>query len=106
MILKYKLKPYSEFSGKGTKKQAMYDLWDRWNISAYPTHYSSLYGSFSDRLGDDKYAWLYTIQVYKRGKYRKNKHYNVKIYRVPLALLEIMRIKVYQKKNGFVAVKY
>ena len=94
MRLVFNLKPYSEFSGNGTKKDALNRLNYDYNMSAYPNCFSTR-GDYNTR-GDIRgnCAWYYTIQVYKRGKHRKAKHYNVKIYRVPFEVMDALKIKM------------
>lgn len=99
MQLKFKLKPYSKYTGKGTKKDALYRLENNLGLSPVANCFST-YGDFQHRWGDRDNAWLYTIQVYKRGKHRKNKTYHIWVYRVPIKLLEILRIRMIQKRNG------
>ena len=100
MRLVFNLKPYTEFSGKGTKKDALMRLDYDYRMSAFPNCFSTR-GDYNTR-GEIRgnYAWYYTIQVYKRGKHRKNKHYSVKIYRVPFEVMDALKIKMTQKRNG------
>lgn len=100
MRLVFSLKPYSEFSGKGTKKDALNRLDYDYHMSAYPNCFSTR-GDYNTR-GDIRgnCAWYYTIQVYKRGKHRKDKHYSVKIYRVPFEVMDALKIKMTQMRNG------
>ena len=94
MRLVFNLKPYTEFSGKGTKKDALMRLDYDYRMSAFPNCFSTR----GDIRGN--YAWYYTIQVYKRGKHRKDKHYSVKIYRVPFEVMDALKIKMTQMRNG------
>ena len=100
MRLVFNLKPYTEFSGKGTKKDALMRLDYDYRMSAFPNCFSTR-GDYNTR-GEIRgnYAWYYTIQVYKRGKHRKDKHYSVKIYRVPFEVMDALKIKMTQKRNG------
>lgn len=104
MKLQFRIKPYAEIEGKGTTKQAIYHLWNGYDIGAVPNCYST-FGDYYKRLNDKENAWLYTMEVFKRGKYRKNKHYKIKIYKVPLAILKYFKVKVYQGR-GSIKVKY
>ena len=99
MRLRLDIKPYSEFTGTGTKKEAIAHLESRWGMSAVPNCYST-YGNFQKRGLDNDTAWFYTIQVYKRGKHRKFKYYHVRVYRIPIKTLEVFGIKMSQMRNG------
>ena len=101
MRLVFNLKPYTEFSGKGTKKDALMRLEYDYRMYAFPNCFSTTRGAYN--IGSDirgNYAWYYTIQVYKRGKHRKDKHYSVKIYRVPFEVMDALKIKMTQMRNG------
>lgn len=100
MRLVFNLKPYNQFSGKGTKRDALMRLEYNYGMSAVPNCFSTRgdYNTRYDILGN--YAWYYTIQVYKRGKHRKDKHYSVKIYRVPFEVMDALKIKMTQMRNG------
>lgn len=102
----FRIKPYSELRGKGTKKDALRNLYGSFGLSPYPTTYS-IYGDYQTRpsvlIGkplSEQNAWLYTVQVYKRGKYRTCKHYCVRVYKIPIAILDYFKVKVIQKRNG------
>lgn len=98
--MKFTLRPYSTLEGKGTKKDAMYHLYNAFQLSPCANCYGT-YGAYQERFTSrDKCAWVYTIQVYKRGKHRKNKHYCVRVYKVPFAVLDFFRLKIIQKRNG------
>ena len=101
----FRIKPYSELRGKGTKKDALNHLYSSFGLSPYPTTYSP-YGDYQTRTSDfgkpwsEQNAWLYTVQVYKRGKYRTCKHYCVRVYKIPIAILDYFKVNVFQKRNG------
>jgi len=98
--MKFTLKPYSILEGKGTKKDAMYHLYNAFQLSPYPNCYGT-YGEYQERFtSKDNCAWFYTVQVYKRGKHRKNKHYSVRVYKVPFAVLDFFRLKIIQTRKG------
>jgi hypothetical protein len=98
--MKFTLKPYIILEGKGTKKDAMSRLYDYYGLSQYPNVFGT-YGEYQVRYPyNDNCAWVYTIQVYKRGKHRKNKHYSIRVYKVPFAVLDFFKLKIIQKRNG------
>lgn len=98
--MKFTLKPYYILEGKGTKKDAMYHLYNSFQLSPCANCYGT-YGAYQTRFPyNDDCAWVYTIQVYKRGKHRKNKHYCIRVYKVPFAVLNFFKLKIIQKRNG------
>lgn len=99
MRINFNIKPYSDFTGIGTKKEALARLESRWGLRAVPNCFST-YGDFQHRGLDHDTAWLYTIQVYKHGKHRKCKNYHVWVYRVPIKTLGVLGIKMSQMRNG------
>jgi hypothetical protein len=98
--MKFTLKPYAILEGKGTKKDAMYHLYNSFQLSPYANCYGT-YGAYQERFtARDNCAWVYTFQVYKRGKHSNNKHYCVRVYKVPFAVLDFFKLKIIQKRNG------
>jgi len=98
--MKITLKPYAILEGYGTKQDAMYHLYSAFRLSPYPNVYGT-YGEYQKGYPyNDNCAWFYTIQVYKRRKHRKNKHYCIRVYKVPFAVLDFFKLKVIQKRNG------
>ena len=99
--MKFTLKPYGILEGNGTKNDAMYHLYSAFRLSPYPNVFGT-YGEYQIKYpyNDNCTAWVYTIQVYKRGKHRKNKHYCIRVYKIPIAVLSFFKIKVIQKRNG------
>lgn len=106
MNLNLKIKPYTEIKGKGTKKDALYHLYHSLGMLPYANCYSSTLGSVQKKSFTNNDAWVYTIQVFKRGKWRKDKHYVIKVYRVPEAVLRYFRIKLHQQRNGVRIERY
>ncbi|QIG63630.1 hypothetical protein DAC20_138 [Bacteroides phage DAC20] len=50
-----------------------------------------------------EYAYLYSIQTYKRGKkYKYHKEVHITYYVIPMKLIEILNLKVIQKKRHFI----
>ncbi|QIG63365.1 hypothetical protein DAC16_132 [Bacteroides phage DAC16] len=51
----------------------------------------------------EEYAYLYSIQTYKRGKkYKYHKEVHITYYVIPMKLIEILNLKVIQKKRHFI----
>ncbi len=50
-----------------------------------------------------EYVYLYSIQNYKRGKkYKYSKEVHITYYVIPIKLIEILNLKVIQKKRHFI----
>lgn len=45
--------------------------------------------------------YVYNVESFKRGKYRKNKHYDVYIYAIPMQLLDIIKMDIRQHNRNF-----
>lgn len=64
--------------------------------------YGSYYGSIK-RMNDNspEYIYCYNVDVFKRGKHKKNKHFTLYVYRIDTKLLDILGMKVEQKRRNF-----
>lgn len=92
------------YTGQGTYRSAM----DRFH-SVIPTvtcftvsGYGNYYGLIK-RRGDSgpDYAYCFNVDVFKRGKHRKNKHYTLYVYKIDLRLLDILSMKIDQHQRYF-----
>ena len=63
--------------------------------------YGNYYGTFKSRGGDPDYAYCCNVNVFKRGKHRKNKHYALYVYKIDLRLLDILGMKLEQHQRYF-----
>lgn len=65
--------------------------------------YSSEFGSaYTDALGGNpKYVYGYNIEVFKRGKYRKNKHYVIYRYTFPIEMFKLLNVEIKQGTRTF-----
>ena len=45
--------------------------------------------------------YVYNIETFKRGKYRKNKHYDVYIYSIPVQILDLVKMDIKQHNRNF-----
>lgn len=64
------------------------------------------YGPFGNAYvdnayGDTKYVYGYNIEVFKRGKYRKNKHYVIYKYTFPVEMFRILNLEINQGTRTF-----
>ena len=65
---------------------------------------SSQFGSaYTDSIGivDIKYVYGYNIEVFKRSKYRKNKHYVIYIYKFPIEMFKLLNVEITQGNRTF-----
>ena len=92
------------YNGHGTFQNAM----DRFHnilpsVTCFTVSgYGSYYGTISTRNHNGpEYAYCYNVQVFKRGKHRKNKHYTLYVYKFDLRLLDILKLNVDQNKRNF-----
>lgn len=53
---------------------------------------------YNDR---NKTIYVWNVEVFKRGKHRKNKHYDFYVYSIPMALLDIIKMDIQQKHRNF-----
>lgn len=97
MKINISLKPYAKLFGEGTKKVGLLALYRNYGITATPNVFGT-YGAYHSLNGKD--AYFYTIQVYKRGKYRKRKHYAINIYKVSTDFLRVTQLYMKQERNG------
>ena len=65
--------------------------------------YSSQFGNaYTDSLrGDTKIVYGYNIEVFKRGKHRKNKHYVVYRYSFPIEMFKLLNVEITQGTRTF-----
>ena len=91
------------YTGQGTYRHAI----DRFRsitplfcptYSEYGNHYSPI-----KRRGGNSpdYAYCFNMDVFKRGKHRKNKHYTLYVYKIDLRLLDILNMKIDQHQRYF-----
>lgn len=59
----------------------------------------SRYTGWCDHRNEKLY--VYNVESFKRGKYRKNKHYDVYIYSIPMQLLDVVKMDVCQHNRNF-----
>ena len=59
--------------------------------------------AYVDGLGsrNSKYVFGYNIEVFKRGKYRNNKHYVVYRYTFPIEMFKLLNVEIRQGTRTF-----
>ena len=45
--------------------------------------------------------YVYNVEVFKRGKHHKNKHYDFYLYSIPTSLLDIVKMDIKQHHRNF-----
>lgn len=45
--------------------------------------------------------YVYNVEVFKRGKHHKNKHYDFYLYTIPMSLLNIVKMDIKQHHRNF-----
>ena len=45
--------------------------------------------------------YVYNVEVFKRGKHHKNKHYDFYLYSIPMSLLNIVKMDIKQHHKNF-----
>ncbi len=65
--------------------------------------WSSQFGSaYTDALGGNaKHVYGYNIEVFKRGKYRKDKHYVIYKYTFPIEMFKLLNVEITQGSRTF-----
>lgn len=103
MDLKIKLKPRKYTIKAQDLNYAYYQILDKLPPLASLTFGSRSNGSrFAGRYDNrNEMLYVYNVESFKRGKYRKNKHYDVYIYSIPMQLLDIVKMDVRQHSRNF-----
>lgn len=61
--------------------------------------------AYTDGFGTSRYptryVYGYNIEVFKRGKYRKNKHYVIYRYSFPIEMFKLLNIEIRQGSRTF-----
>lgn len=98
MELRFKIRPYRTIvrnTDINTVKRSE---------NLYPNVYSG-YGSYKETYdsgyGQDRSAVVYDIEVQKRGDHRGHIQTTVRMYKIPLKVLEIMNSRVEQGRRNF-----
>ena len=87
-------------TGWGTTYHAKWRL--REVISGCFTCSTQFGHAYTDSLrGDTKYVYGYNIEVFKRGKYRKDKHYVIYLYRFPIEMFKLLNVEINQGTRTF-----
>ncbi len=103
MDLRIKLKPRKYTIKAQNLNYAYYQILDKLPALACFTYGSRGNGSqFAGRYDNrNEKLYVYNVESFKRGKYRKNKHYDVYVYTIPMQLLDIVKMEVCQHNRNF-----
>lgn len=103
MNFKVNIKP-TVYTGYGTSVSAMNKFhYVTPSLTCFTVDkYGSYYGPIKRRNdnGPD-YAYCFNMEVFKRGKHRHNKHFTLYVYKIDLRLLDILGLKINQKRMNF-----
>ena len=81
--------------GSGTLRQAMERFSGVFCMS-------SIYGNgYVDSVINHKHVYGYNIEVFKRGKHRKDKHYVIYKYTFPIEIFSLLNIRIDQGSKTF-----
>lgn len=103
MDLKIKLKPRKYTIKAQNLMYAYYQILNKIPALACWTYGSRRNGSqFAGRYDSrNEILYVYNVESFKRGKHRKNKHYDFYVYSIPMALLDIIKMDIQQKHRNF-----
>ena len=100
MVLRINIHP-TIFSGWGTLRDAQAHFRDlvRGNF-VYSSNFGDAWANnYSARNITKVYG--YNIEVFKRGKHRKNKHYVIYLYEFPVEIFKLLNIEIKQGSRTF-----
>jgi len=88
-------------TGYGTTKDARERF--RSSVSVHLCCSTEFGTAYVDGLGsrNSKYVYGYNIEVFKRGKHRKNKHYVVYRYTFPIEMFKLLNVEIKQGTKTF-----
>ena len=92
------------YTGYGTSLSAMNKFHDV--IPSMTCFTCGKYGTYYGPIGrrndnSPEYIYCYNVNIFKRGKHRKNKHFTLYVYRIDIRLLDILGMKVEQHRKNF-----
>lgn len=102
MKLNMTIRP-SVYTGSGTHLDAMNRFHSVIPARTCLTFCSNgnFYGPIKKSTSGPDYAYCFNMDVFKRGKHRKNKHYTLYVYKIDLRLLDILNMEIVQHNKNF-----
>lgn len=103
MDLRIKIKPRKYTIKAQSLDYAYYNFLDKIPMLACFTYGIRGNGStFSARYNDrTQTLYVYNVEVFKRGKHRKNKHYDFYLYAIPMVFLDVIKMDIKQHNRNF-----
>ena len=103
MGFRIKFKPRKYTIKANNFNYVFHKILDKLPVFACSTYGSRSNGSQFSGLYDNnnEMLYVYNVESFKRGKYRKNKHYDVYVYSIPIKLLDIVKMEVHQHNRNF-----
>lgn len=103
MDLRIKFKPRKYTIKAQSLNWAYYNFLDKLPSLSCFTYGSRSNGSkFSARYNDrTQTLYVYNVEVFKRGKHNKNKHYDFYLYTIPMGLLDVVKMDIKQNNRNF-----
>lgn len=100
MVFRIGIRP-TILSGWGTLKDAQLRFRDSIRgCFVYSSDFGDAWtNGFSSRKIEKVYG--YNIEVFKRGKHRKNKHYVIYRYEFPVELFKLLNVEIRQRSRTF-----
>lgn len=83
------------FTGCGTLKDARNHIVGTFCVS------SSFGFGYANSIGKETAVYGYNIEVFKRGKHRKNKHYVIYRYTFPVEMFKLLNVEIKQGSRTF-----
>lgn len=93
MAFKIKLTPHKYTIKAKNLNSAQYEF-----LNKIPAFACFTYGGCNN---GSKYQAIYNVEVFKRGKHHKNKHYDFYLYSIPTSLLDIVKMDIKQHHRNF-----
>ena len=103
MGFKIKFTPRKYTINAQNLNSAYYEFLNKIPALACVTYGGKANGSKYQALCDDrtKTLYVYNVEVFKRGKHHKNKHYDFYLYSIPMSLLNIVKMDIKQHHRNF-----
>lgn len=100
MVFRTAIRP-TIFAGWGTLKDAQARFRDSMRGSfVYSSNFGSAWVNNFSGINITK-VYGYNIEVFKRGKHRKNKHYVIYRYEFPVELFKLLNVEIKQGNRTF-----
>lgn len=101
MVFRINIRP-TIFSGWGTLKNAQARFRDSIRgCFVYSSEFGAAYTNGLVASKNNTKVYGYNIEVFKRGKHRKDKHYVVYRYEFPVELFKLLNVEIMQGSRTF-----